>query len=101
MASLTSKRPLDIAHLWNSEVSEQDRKGLTFKDLQDNFGDDCVTVVYKAYRTTLQRELKGVERRINSGELQLGDAGNLAELAACVIWLNRWAPASCGECVFA
>ena len=89
-----SERPLDLADLWHYAVDEQDRKGLSFKDLQDNFGElshgNCVTAVYKAYKTTLQRRLKNVQSRINSGRLTQRDAINLAELQECLAWLAKW-----------
>jgi len=97
---LTAKRPLDIADLWHYAVDEQDRndcKGYltitstpSFKDLQDHFGDTVVAVVYKAYKTTLQRRLIDVQSRINVGRLLKGDALHLAELQACLAWLSKW-----------
>jgi len=78
-----------LDHAWEHHVDKQDRKGLSFFDLQANFTPNGVkTVVYKAFLSTCQRHLKGVADRINTGDLQGGDPTWLADLQECMIRLK-------------
>ena len=89
---LTALLPPTIRDLWNYAVAKQDRSGLSFKDLQDNFGEwDAPIAVYKAYRKTLQRRLIGVQERINAGLIEKDDALRIAELRKCCRLIKEWA----------
>ena len=78
-----------LDYAWEHNVDKRDRKGLSFFDLQANLTPDGVKIaVYKAFRSTCQRHLKGVADRINTGDLQGGDPTWLADLQECMIRLK-------------
>ena len=85
---LSGNFAVDLADIWRYAVDEQDRKGCSFKDLMNNFGDAGVLVIYNAYKKTLKRRLSIIAELIDDETIYPENITDLREYKAVCDWLD-------------